>query len=111
MSEAMPIGTPTKFGEFIVKNFLGAGAYGYVFRVSRGDDDYALKWLKAETPQNGSLWMKNEIWALGQLSHPAIPALIDGGQGVEANRPYCVMSLARGGTLERLIDRQKIQGA
>jgi len=108
--QSLPPGTPSSFGGFKVERLLGTGAYGYVFSVVTGDDEFALKWLKPDPPTNGEIRMKNEVWALHSLHHPSIPSLIPGGEGTELGRPYYVMSLARGETLEALINQQKQQG-
>jgi hypothetical protein len=105
----LPLDTPTAFGNYAVSSYIGIGSYGYVYRVRQTEGlEYALKWLKPDADNEGRQRFENEIWALQQLDHPAIPKLIDQGEYLE--RPYYVMSLAKGSTLRSVHHEQLAQG-
>ena len=110
-SPLLPGTAPDAFGKFHTKRHLGSGAFGDVFLVRDAKQDYALKWLKSDAPARADVRFKNEIWALGQLDHPAIPKLVPEGEGQMLGRPYYVMTLAHGETLEKIIEKNKAQGA
>src|SRR5260221_460819 len=96
------------FGEYLVEQYLASGQFGLVFRVSKVEDgtkaEFAVKWLKADASSRGRIRFKNELWALTQLNHPAIPKIIGSGIQGGAERPYIVMTLAPGRSLQKIYD-------
>ena len=101
----LPRDTPQLFGDYKVEEYVKAGAFGHVFRVSKEGIDYGLKWLKEDPPSHGLDRIKNEIWALKQLDHPSIPKVF--AEGLERDRPWFVMSYVRGIDLARQIEQKR----
>lgn len=101
---AEPPDAPSAFGEFVKVGFLGAGSFGHVFHVRRGDEEFALKWLKPDAEADARPRFENEAWALQALDHPVIPRFIDRGE--HNGRPWLVMTLAHGISLRALHEKQ-----
>lgn len=98
-----------EFGELKATAKLGTGSFGETFRaVDSANIGYAIKWLRSDADRNARLRFENEKWALQQLDHPRIPKFISEGQSL--SRPYFVMSLARGGSLRKLLAAQETGG-
>lgn len=105
--DSLPTSIPKEFNDYRVESYIGHGSYGEVYRVFReGDVECALKILRPEALNDATALgrFENEIWALGQLDHDAIPKLLD--QGIWEGRRYFVMSLARGSSLRALHKEQ-----
>lgn len=100
---------PTQFDRYTVEKHLGSGAFGHTFKViDPGGEPLALKWLREDPDPTGPKRFSNEIWALSRLSHACIPALR--GSGQHLRRPYLVMSLAEGDTLQSIYETQVTEG-
>lgn len=99
MSSLPPI-HPEEFEEYRTEEYLGRGSYGDVFRVVRDDKQYALKWLRNDVEADAAKRFENEIWALQQLHHPVVPEFV--ARGMNLDRPYAVMTLARGRSLRKV---------
>jgi len=97
---AAPVDAPSHFSEFENQGHLGTGSFGDVFRVRRDDGEYALKWLHGAAPPEARARFENEAWALQTLAHPGIPRFI--ARGEHLGRPWLVMTLAAGCSLEDL---------
>lgn len=96
------------FGRYKALEYLGAGSYGEVYKVVDTEDGsqrpYALKWIQASAPSEAKRRFENEVWALNQLDHPAIPKYVAVGQA--AGRSFLVMTYARGESLRKVYKRQ-----
>ena len=101
-----------RLGRFELKNELGVGSFGYVFRAhdSELDRDVAVKIGRA-----GSLADKEEVHhflhearSAAQLSHPRIVAVFDSGQ-TEDGVCFLVSEFIEGETLESLLKTQSFQ--
>ena len=104
MSESLPpdsaeFPTVDSFGSYAVIEALGAGDFADVYKVSDGESEYALKWAGDRKGAAGRL--ANEVEVLKHLDHKGIPAYIADGE--KSDRPYVVMSLAPGQTIERTL--------
>lgn len=98
---ALPAGA--SIGGFILQQVLGEGGASVVFRASREQDgvrqQVALKVLRrslyTEAEQRR---FRDERRALGQLQHPGIARLIEGGVSASGT-PYIAMELVEGSTI------------
>jgi HD superfamily phosphohydrolase len=99
-----PSDTPEHFGDFKVEEYIKTGAFGHVFRVSKENKEFAVKWLKESPPEHGLERLKNEIWALRQLDHASIPRFYD--EGIELGRPWFAMTYVRGDDVAKQLDRK-----
>lgn len=104
-----PTSYPGTFGRFQTIKELSSGSFGRTFLVQDGECTHALKWLRHDAPEEGRPRMKNEIWALKQLDHIAIPAFVASGE--HEGRPYYAMTLAPGKSLRKRYAIQKGWGS
>lgn len=102
-SISMDIPLPEQLGPWRIRNLLGRGGMGEVWRAQRCDGmfemDVAVKVLRGDRPDVLERF-KQERRVLAQLDHPHIARLIDGGvsaQGV----PYLVTEFIEGVQLDR----------
>jgi serine/threonine-protein kinase len=95
-------------GRYEIKETLGQGGMGLVFRAydTAVKRDVALKTLR-DTPNRAALQLfYKECEVLAALSHPNIIEIFDIGEyyeGEGAAKPYFVMPLLPGATLDKLI--------
>ena len=57
----------TEVRGFVIESKLGAGGYGTVYRASRGERLYALKFLRL---RDAGHWAQREVDVLMRLGHP-----------------------------------------
>ena len=96
---------PTRIDDYEVEKLLGSGAFGHTYRVRDPQGErFALKWLRSDPDPTGPKRFENEVWALKHLSHPSVPAYRT--EGTHQGRPYLVMTLAEGQTLQQIFDEQ-----
>lgn len=93
---------PTRAGRFELRESLGAGAMGTVYRAFDPDlqREVAVKVLRADLPAGSSDWvarLQREARALAQLNHPNVVEVLD--VGVEAGEVFIAMAYVRGVTL------------
>jgi hypothetical protein len=76
-------GTPAVFGGLDVIEELGRGAHAVVYRVRRGESEYALKTLRTDTARStgAAETVRREAGLLACVDHPAV------GRGVRGRRP------------------------
>lgn len=95
-----------QIGRYKILSDIGEGAMATVYKAYDPgiDRTLALKILKPESCQNTDVLTRflREARAAGSLNHPNIVTVFDVGQ-VE-NRPYIVMELLEGQTLEQVLD-------
>jgi len=98
----------SQVGSWIVRERIGSGSHGVVFRAVRADrpdgKTYALKLaLEAEDVR-----MEREVWLLSRIRHPSVPRLESNGlwesPGGEIY-PYLVMEWVEGTPLYAWADR------
>lgn len=99
---------PTFFGRYEQRDLLGRGGFATVYRgwdpLARRDvaiKVLSLHWADEHQEEEMRRRFLAEAQALGGLSHPNIVTLYDVGETPE--RPYFVMELIRGRTLDELL--------
>ncbi|MBY0359852.1 MAG: protein kinase [Candidatus Obscuribacterales bacterium] len=94
----------TVFENFEIISRIGAGASSDVYKAKHLslDKDVALKILKQELLADEGLLrrFKNEALILSKLTHENIISVLSYGIGSDGKRPYLVMELIEGQTLE-----------
>ena len=100
-----PTGAHVRVGRFQLRELLGGGGFGQVFRAydPRLDREVALKVLKQSQP-NARVMERffREARAAAQLDHPGIVPLHDAGR--DAGRCWIAYQFVPGPTLSRLRD-------
>ena len=91
-----------RLGAWRVVRLIGAGGQGQVYEVTRDDGQFeqpgALKILSALGGPGPIRRFLRERQLLAELSHPSIPALIDGG--IREGQPWLVTELVAGVRLD-----------
>lgn len=84
---------------------LGEGAMGVVFlaRDTRLNRQVAIKFLTDTSPHFQSRFQR-EVRVMSSFSHPNIAMVLDSGE-TEEGRPFIVMELVSGSTLNKLLDQ------
>jgi serine/threonine-protein kinase len=105
MTGGMSLSPGTRFGPYAVVSRLGGGGMGEVYRGTdtRLGRDVAIKVLPATTDLSADALARfdREGKAIAALNHPNICTLFDVGR--EHGRPYLVMELLAGATLDHAI--------
>ncbi|WP_437322388.1 protein kinase domain-containing protein [Sorangium sp. So ce394] len=94
---AAPVGGPFDAGgRYVVREVLGSGAFGIVYRVldQRWNQEVALKTLLDTTPE-GRQWLKAEYRALRDIVHPNLVRLHE--LHIEGERCFFTMEVVPGG--------------
>ena len=95
-------------GRYHVREKLGEGGFGEVFRVEQTEPiqrELALKIIKPGMDSRDVIRrFEGERQALARLDHPNIAHIVDAG-ATESGRPYFVMELARGEPITQYCDR------
>src|SRR5262249_37336913 len=97
-----------RIGRYEVVSTLGQGGMGAVYevRAAGGGESLALNLLPDSTPELRSRFLR-ETGILSFLSrHPHVVPYRDAGE--DRGRPFVVMALLRGGTLESALARESI---
>lgn len=99
-------------GVWALKERLGEGGMGVVYRAERADglfaQEVAIKLVRAERASDWSLRrFEFERRTLAALQHPSIARLYDGGT-TEDGRPYFVMELVRGEPIGRWCEARRL---
>jgi len=104
-----PITPGTRVGEYVVLEFLGAGAHGGVFLAEHRvlGRRAALKVLHVDVAQSSELTARfvREAQAVNRIRHPGIVDIYDIGE-LPDGRPFCVMELLPGRTLRALLQER-----
>lgn len=105
--EVLPVGAGV--GEYVVRGFLGAGAHGAVYVAEHRTAGHraALKVLHWDAAQSAELTARflREAQAVNQARHPGIVEIYDLG-ALPDGRPFCVMELLPGRTLQALLEER-----
>lgn len=95
---------PTQIGDYEVLGEIARGGMGVVYRVRQGQRELALKLiLSDELSPDERARFEREAVSAAQLRHPGVVNVIDLGQ--HAGRPYLVMDLLEGDSLQTLLKR------
>lgn len=101
---------PAKIGRYVIKQELGSGEMGAVYRAfdPSFNREVAIKVLPHELMRNLKTLarFKRELKMIASLEHPAIVPVYDVGE--ENGQPYYVMRYMSGGTLRRWINNGKL---
>jgi serine/threonine protein kinase len=94
---------PTAIGRYVVREELGRGRWGVVYRVydPELDRSVALKYIPLADEAQRRRW-RREAQTAANLSHPHIVPIYDASQTGDA--AYIVMELLTGGTLRQRLD-------
>lgn len=101
-------GTLGTVGRFQLRELLGDGGFGQVYRAydPRLDRDVALKVLKQSHPSERVMQrFFREARAVARMGHPNIVAVHDAG--IEAGRCWIAYAIVDGRTLSRLLDQPR----
>lgn len=106
----------SRFGAWEVRERLGGGGMGDVYRVERADGEYRQQAaLKLMRPLPAAFWSRfqAERQILAELEHPGVARLLDGGLGADG-RPFMVLEYVDGAPIDawcadrRLDARRKV---
>jgi HD superfamily phosphohydrolase len=98
---------PKKIDRWRVERELGHGDFATVYLVRSGDTTAALK-ICPESNHVARERLELEAHALTTLEHPNIPRLLE--QGNTEGRPYLVMELAAGESVQSKIEKNQALG-
>ena len=104
---AMAPPQPKQIDGYAVSTRLGRGDFAAVYRVRQAAAEYALK-LCHDGNDAARMRLRNEGEVLKRLKHRSIPRFI--GANVWNERPYLVMSLMRGITLQAALAQRQADG-
>jgi eukaryotic-like serine/threonine-protein kinase len=94
---------PAQLGPWKIRNLLGRGGMGEVWRAERCDGMFemsvAIKFVRSDRPDVVDRF-KLERRVLAQLDHPGIARLLDGGVS-DAGLPYLVTEFIEGEAIDR----------
>jgi putative nucleotidyltransferase with HDIG domain len=98
----------TRVAEYLITARIGDGASGYVYSAihERTRREVAFKMLRGELATNGTIGARflKEARTINAIGHPNIVEVL--GSGTHEQRPYVVLELLRGETLETRLTRQ-----
>ena len=103
---SLPPGIPARIGRYDVRELLGEGNYG---RVYRADDTNLNRSVAIKTPfgirsdKDRDRFVR-EAKAVAALHHPNVCPVYDAG--IDGELPFIVMRYVQGGTLENLLKNQ-----
>jgi serine/threonine-protein kinase len=103
----IPLGS--RVGDYVVLGFLGAGAHGGVYLAEHRVAGHraAVKVLHRESAESSEITARfvREARAVNQVRHPGIVDIYDIGT-LPDGRPFCVMELLLGRTLQALLEER-----
>ena len=101
---------PDRIGRYIIKEELGSGEMGAVYRAfdPSFNREVAIKVVPLEMMRNLKILarFKRELKMIASLEHPAIVPVYDVGE--ENGQPYYVMRYMSGGSLRRWLSNGKL---
>ena len=107
--DPLDVGTEDQVGSFCLKEVLGEGGFGVVWRAEQCQPiqrEVALKVLKQGMDSVQVLARFNqERQTLASMNHPSIAAFIDAGMGPDG-RPFFAMELVRGESITSWCESQ-----
>jgi hypothetical protein len=102
MGHGPPPTGPSRVGRYQIRDLLGAGAMGVVYRAHDPDlgRDVAIKLVRGNTASSSNhVRLLREAQAMARLHHPNVVPIFDVGQAGDA--VFVAMPLIEGGTLKR----------
>src|SRR6187549_1175477 len=106
----MPIQAGARLGPYEIIGPVGAGGMGEVYRArdTRLDREVAIKMLPASLADDAPALerFEREARVVASLNHPHICTLYDIGD--DNGRPYLLMELVEGGTLQARLSQQAL---
>ncbi|MCA9548939.1 MAG: SpoIIE family protein phosphatase [Myxococcales bacterium] len=93
-----------KLGQYDLGPMLGEGGMSVVYRARRADKEFAIKVMREDGgSENGEahLQFRREAAAIARLDHPSLIRVVEVGE--DTGRPFLVMELAEGESLDRLL--------
>jgi serine/threonine protein kinase len=102
---------PGEGEELRLREFLGIGAFGIVFRAesSTSGENFAVKFLQGGLMESDAerLALANEIGTAGEVDHPNVVKLIRGVPSGHRFAPFLITEFANGGTLQTRIEQAR----
>jgi non-specific serine/threonine protein kinase/serine/threonine-protein kinase len=107
-----PLPAGTRLGPYEVRDAVGRGGMGIVYRAVRADDEYrqvvAVKViLRGMDTAVGQRRFREERQILAGLDHPGIARLLDGGT-TQDGLPYFVMEYVEGEPIDSYCDHRRL---
>jgi Protein kinase domain len=101
----------TAIGPYRLMGTLGEGGFGVVHLAEQRTPVHRLVALKVIKPGMDTKTVlsrfRHELQAMGAMSHPSIPAVLDAGE-TEDHRPYVVMPLVPGRSITAFASEQRL---
>ena len=101
----------SRIGPYRIRELIGRGGMGAVYRAVREDDfekQVALKLLQSDLVNEATVRrFHNERQILARLEHPAIARLLDGGTTTDG-RPFLVMEYVEGVPIDEYCDLHQL---
>ncbi len=101
-----------RIGPYILREQIGSGGMGAVFRAVRSDAHYEREVALKVVPPGMGEDLNRRFWAerqiLAGLEHPSIARLYDGGWS-EDGRPYFAMELVDGEPIDAYCERHDVR--
>lgn len=104
---AVPADAPKTIASFSIKEELGRGAFGTVYRAVNEDEEreVAIKIFAGRvTTKEAEVRFKREVEIASSLDHPNISSIID--YGTHKGLPYLVMRVIRGETIYQKVEKE-----
>lgn len=103
--------TEERIGPYVIRERIGSGGFGEVFRAERPDlygREVAIKILKAGLDSRAIVArFRREMESLARMDSPHIAAVLEAGT-TPAGRPFFVMELIRGQHITRFCDERRL---
>lgn len=106
-SAVIPADAPKTIASFSIKEELGRGAFGTVYRAvdEKDDREVAIKIFAGRvTTKEAEVRFKREVEIASSLDHPNISSIID--YGTHKGLPYLVMRVIRGETIFQRVEKE-----
>jgi non-specific serine/threonine protein kinase/serine/threonine-protein kinase len=105
------LGHPTQVGPYLIRELIGEGGMGSVYRAEQRTPIHrvvALKLVKLGMDTREVVArFESERQALALMDHPNVAKVLDAG-ATETGRPYFVMEFVKGEPITRYADRHKL---
>jgi len=109
VSALLPLPCGSRVGDYIIEAVIGYGGYGLVHRAVHAEQGTAaaIKVLHAELASDRVCVARfaREIEIVGRIQHPNVARVLDWGRLTDG-RPYFIMELLHGESLDRLLFRR-----
>ncbi|MFK5647149.1 protein kinase [Ornithinimicrobium sp. LYQ121] len=103
----VPVAAHRQLGDYALRERLGEGGMGVVWRASAGDGrDVAVKVLREHLAHDETVRarLRREVHTLAQVHHPRVAAVIDAD--VDGPTPYIVTEFVPGPPLDRVVEER-----